>query len=278
MTAITADDGVRLDYTQQGPADGRPIVLLAGFKASTAMWLYQVPVLVDAGYRVISVDLRGHGAAERPASGVTMARRAEDVDAVLTALGLHDVTLVAQSMGGNTVWPYLQKYGTSRVSSVVIVDQTPRMLNSAEWPHGYYGFDETNSATFFAEGIPPTGKGTPVWRRGRRLLRLMKVIRTGPKEPETPKKDGRPQLTPGELELLADHAHADWRPVIAATTIPVLFIAGADSELWPSTHAAAAAALTTSARSAVIAHDGHAANVEQPAEFNRLLLDFLRSL
>ena len=66
--------------------------------------------------------------------------------------------------------------------------------------------------------------------------------------------------------------------MIAATSIPVLFIAGADSELWPSTHAAAAAALTPSARSAVIAHDGHAANVEQPAEFNRLMLEFLRSL
>jgi non-heme chloroperoxidase len=278
MTAITAADGVRLDYSEQGPADGRPVVLIAGFKASTAMWLYQVPVLVDAGYRVISVDLRGHGAAERPSSGVTMARRADDVHDVLTALGLSDVTLIGQSMGGNTVWPYLQKYGTSRVSSVVIVDQTPRMLNSADWPHGYYGFDESNSATFFAEGIPPTGKGTPVWQRGRRLLRLMKVLRASPKEPEVPKKNGRPRLNAGELELLADHAHADWRPVITATGIPVLFIAGADSELWPSSHAAAAAALTPSARSAIIAHDGHAANVEQPAEFNRLTLEFLRSL
>ena len=56
-----------------------------------------------------------------------------------------------------------------------------------------------------------------------RLVRLLRAMKGAERE-----------LTPGELALLNDHAKADWRPVIAATTLPVLFVAGAESEFWPS--------------------------------------------
>ena len=79
MASLTTDDGVRLEYTEHGDPSGRPVVLLAGFKAAGTGWLYQVEPLARAGYRVLVVDLRGHGAAERPASGVDMARRGADV-------------------------------------------------------------------------------------------------------------------------------------------------------------------------------------------------------
>ncbi|WP_233255719.1 alpha/beta fold hydrolase [Naasia lichenicola] len=144
------------------------------------------------------------------------------------------------------------------------------MLNSADWPYGYYGYTEDNVDTFFAESIPSTGHGTPLWRRGIRLVRLIRAMRSS-----MDGEKGEKGLTPGELELLGDHAHADWRPVIAGSSVPILFIAGAESEMWPSAHAAASAALTASATSVVIAHDGHATNIEQPRRFNAILLDFL---
>ena len=75
--------------------------------------------------------------------------------------------------------------------------------------------------------------------------------------------------------LLADHAKRDWRPVVARVDVPVLFVAGAESEVWPSGHASAAAALNPLAEAIVIERDGHAANIEQPAAFNRILLDWL---
>jgi non-heme chloroperoxidase len=271
MTDLVVDDGVRIEYVESGPADGRPVLLLAGFTAAASTWLYQVPALVRAGCRVIAVDLRGHGTADHP-EGQTMARRAADVDALLTALDLRDAVLVGQSLGGNTVWAYLDAFGEDRVAGAVIVDQTPRMLNGPDWPHGFYGYDDTNADTFFATHVPrDTGHGTPIWRRGMRLVRLLRAARTAPKR-------ASPDLTTAELGLLADHAHADWRPVIERTGIPVLFVAAAESELWPAEHAAAAAALGASATSAVIPNDGHPANIEQPAAFNRLLLGFLRRL
>ncbi|MEU1972758.1 alpha/beta hydrolase [Microbacterium sp. NPDC019599] len=264
MTALTADDGVRLDYAEHGSPSGRPVVLLAGFKAAGASWAYQVEPLAKAGYRVLVVDLRGHGAAERPDAGVDMSRRGKDVRDVLEALDLRDAVLVGGSMGGNTIWSYLDQCGTSRVRAIVIVDQTPRMLNGPDWPHGFYGYDGSNADSHFATGIPQTGKGTPVAIRGMRLVRLLKAMKGAERE-----------LSPGELVLLNDHAKADWRPVIARTEVPVLFVAGAASEFWPASHADAAAALAAHGRAVVIPKDGHAANIEQPKAFNAALFSFL---
>ncbi|SDH45208.1 alpha/beta fold hydrolase [Agrococcus jejuensis] len=264
-SVITADDGYRIHVAEHGDPTGRPVVLLAGFKAPATTWRHQVRSLVDAGCRVLAVDVRGHGEAEPIGRGVTMARRADDVAAVLEQLDVQGATLVGGSMGGNTIWAYVERHGTDRIRAIAIVDQTPRMLNDAEWPHGYYGYETANRDTFFAEGIPPTGVGTPIWRRGMRLVRLVRAMGT----------PGRSELTPGELDVLGDHARADWRPTIARTEVPVLFVAGAESELWPATHAAAAAALAPRGESAVILQAGHATNMEQPAAFDRGLLEWL---
>lgn len=267
MTTLIAGDGVRLDITESGTPSGRPVVLLAGFKAAATSWSHQIEPLEKAGYHVITVDVRGHGLSDRPADGVDMARRGEDVKDVLETLDLRGAVLVGGSMGASTIWSYLAQFGADRVAAVVSVDQTPKMLNTVEWPHGFYGYDESNADTYFAEGIPQTGHGTPLWRRGRRLVRLLRAM-----------KGAERGMTPGELALLHDHATADWRPTIAATAVPVLFVAGAESEFWPSSHAAASAALAPRGESIVLADDGHAANIEQPTAFNAALLAFLRRI
>lgn len=263
MTDFLASDGVRMEWAEFGDPDGRVVLLLAGFKAAGTSWRYQITALERAGFRVIVANVRGHGGAERP-EHVDMARRGLDVRDLVEGLDLRGVVLVGGSMGGNTIWSYLQQCGAERVAAIVIVDQTPKMLNTAQWQFGFYGYDEANRDTYFAESIPETGKGTPLLRRGMRLVRLLRAMAGAERT-----------ITPGELDLLHDHATADWRPVIAATTVPVLFVAGADSEFWPSGHAIAAAELAPRGQAVVLADDGHAANIEQPRAFNRVLLRFL---
>ena len=267
VSSLICDDGVRIDVTRTGDPAGRPVVLLAGFRAPATSWLYQIGPLAEAGLNVHTVDLRGHGTADRPRSGLTMERRGRDVAAVLEQLDLRDVLVVGGSMGGNTIWSYLSQFDAKRLAGVVIVDQTPKMLNTADWAYGFYGYDESNIDTYFAETIPETGHGTPVWKRGRRILRLLKAMKGVDRE-----------ISRAELALLNDHAKADWRPVIAGTDVPVLFVAGSESEYWPAAHAAASAALAPIGSSVILAKDGHAANIEQPAAFNAALLEFEREL
>ncbi|GAB3623613.1 alpha/beta hydrolase [Mariniluteicoccus endophyticus] len=264
MIHVTTDDGVRLDVHESGNPDGLPVVLVAGFKAPSTSWCHQVPALERAGHRVLAVDLRGHGATAPLAPGVTMTRRAADLDAVLTHLDLTGAAVIGGSMGGSTVWAHLDRFGSDRIGRIVVVDQTPKMLNSPDWPHGFYGYDDSNRDTHFADGIPETGHGTPMWRRGRRLVRLLGAMRGVDRT-----------ISPAELELLHDHATADWRPTIAASSVPVLFVAGDESEYWPASHAVSAAALAPKGEAATITHAGHATNLEQPEVFNRGVLEFL---
>lgn len=271
MASITTDDGVRLDYTESGDPTGRPVVLIAGFRAAASSWLFQVPALEKAGYRVIAFDRRWHGRSEKPAHGNTMQRHGADLNELLEQLDLRDAVLVGGSMGGNTIWAAVDQAGTSRVAGIVIVDQTPRMRNGDDWPHGFYGYDDSNADTHFATGVPPTGRPGLASKGPVRILRLLRAI--GAEKPK-PARD----LAPEELAAMGDHARADWRRTVARADVPVLFVAGAESELWPPSHAAAAAELAPRGRSVIIPRAGHPANLEQPKAFTAILLDFLATL
>ncbi len=133
MPSITTDDGVWLHYSEHGDPKGRPVVLIAGFLAAATSWKYQQGALADAGYRVLSLDRRGHGRSERPDHGTTMNRHGADIAALLDRLDLTNAVLVGASMGGNAIWSYVASFGTELVDGIVIVDQTPRMLAAADW-------------------------------------------------------------------------------------------------------------------------------------------------
>ncbi|MFC0453317.1 alpha/beta fold hydrolase [Rhodococcus jostii] len=259
--------GGRIDYTVYG--DGRAassVVLLAGFTAPATSWRYQIPSLIQAGHRVIGVDLPGHGPAPDLPHGTTMQTRAGHLHALMEELDLQGAVLIGGSTGGNTIWSYVDAHGTGRLAAAVVVDQTPRMLNTPDWTYGFYGYDGDTVDTFFADVIPATGHGTPIWKRGMRLVRLLaamgRVDRT---------------LSPPELALLNDHAKRDWRPTIRSSDLPVLFVAGSESEFWPSAHAAAAAALAPNGASTVVPRAGHATNMERPDSVNKAVAEFLDS-
>ncbi len=267
MPEITTSDGVRLTYLEAGDPSGRPVLLVAGFKARATSWKRHFGALEKAGHRVIALDRRGHGGSEvGPDDGHTMARHGADVGDAIAALALTDATVVGQSMGGNAVWALLTAGGGSGIRDIVIVDQTPKMLNSEDWEYGFYDYDSSNADTKFATGIPDPGRHTVGSKGPVRIARLLKGLDV---------KAAKAGFTSAELALLNDHAKADWRPAIAAVTVPVLFIAGRESEFWPCEHAAAAASLTSRGTSAVIEKAGHATNIEQPKAFDELLGRFL---
>jgi len=267
MPEITTSDGVRLNYLESGDPRGRPVLLVAGFKAPATSWKPQLAALEGASYRVIALDRRGHGtSAVGPDGAHTMDSHGADIGDVITALGLVNATVVGQSMGANSIWALLATGRANGIRDVVLVDQTPRMLNSDDWPYGFYGYDEANADTYFASGIPDPGRHSLASKGPVRVARLLKA---------TDLKAARAGFTAAELELLGDHAKRDWRPAIAASPVPALFVAGRESEVWPCEHAAAAAALNTTATSTVIEKAGHATNIEQPKAFNEVLLTWL---
>nr|WP_296771091.1 alpha/beta hydrolase [Rhodococcus sp. (in: high G+C Gram-positive bacteria)] len=265
MPTFATDDNVTLSYIDQG--DGPVVLLIAGFCAPATSWALQQDELVDAGYRVLALDRRGHGDSEAPEFGATMARHGRDVENFLTSLGIDDAILCGGSMGASTIWSYISQFGTSCVRAVVSVDQTPKMINDGEWQNGFYGLTEANKDAFFADGIPDTGRGLS---KAKMMLGGVKLLMKLRSMPKMAKGD-----TPPMKALLHDHAVSDWRKVVAEAEVPILMVAGRESQFWPFAHSIVDNPL---AQSVVLDKCGHAANMDRPKEFNAALLGFLRSL
>ena len=103
---------VELFYTDQGPADGQPVVLIHGFPLNGESWDLQSRALRANGYRVIAYDRRGFGASSKTASGSDYDTFAADLHALIEDLDLHDAVLVGFSMGTGEIARYLSRFLT----------------------------------------------------------------------------------------------------------------------------------------------------------------------
>jgi non-heme chloroperoxidase len=117
-----------IDLYYEDHGSGKPVVLIHGYPLSGASWEKQVPVLLEAGYRVITYDRRGFGKSSQPTAGYNYDTFAEDLRRLVTQLDLRDFALVGFSMGGGEVARYLGKYGSKGVSKAVIVSGVPPFL------------------------------------------------------------------------------------------------------------------------------------------------------
>jgi non-heme chloroperoxidase len=128
-------DTIDLYYEDHG--SGKPVVLIHGYPLSGASWEKQVPVLLDAGRRVITYDRRGFGKSSQPTTGYSFDTFAEDLHKLITQLELRDFALVGFSMGGGEVARYLGKYGSKGVSRAVIISGVPPfLLKTPDNPEG----------------------------------------------------------------------------------------------------------------------------------------------
>ncbi len=136
VTAGKENSGdIELYYEDHG--SGQPVVLIHGYPLSGASWEKQLPVLLKAGYRVITYDRRGFGKSSQPTTGYNYDTFAEDLHKLITQLELCDFTLVGFSMGGGEVARYLRKYGSKGVSKAVIISGVPPyLLKTADNPEG----------------------------------------------------------------------------------------------------------------------------------------------
>jgi len=129
---------IELYYEDHGSGDA--VVLIHGYPLSGASWEKQIPVLLDAGHRVITYDRRGFGKSSQPTTGYDYDTFAEALHKLVTHLKLRNLTLVGFSMGGGEVARYLGKYGSAGVSKAVFIGSVPPfLLKTPDNPEGVDG-------------------------------------------------------------------------------------------------------------------------------------------
>ncbi len=133
MPYIETEPGVNLFYQDRG--QGPAIVFLHGWGGSNENWNYQVMDLADR-FRCVTIDLRGHGRSDSPFSTYDYNEHGRDLRAILTGLGLNDITLVGWSMGGAIALKYIRDVG-ERVARLVLVGAAaPRFTQEPDQPFG----------------------------------------------------------------------------------------------------------------------------------------------
>lgn len=98
-------NGIDLHYQVQGQGE-QTVLLINGLADDLTTWAYQVPALVEAGYRVITFDNRGIGGTSRPAGPYSAELLAADAKALVDHLGMTDLHLMGVSMGGMIAQQY----------------------------------------------------------------------------------------------------------------------------------------------------------------------------
>ena len=127
---FTTNDGVRLHYIEAG--SGKPLVMIPGWSQTAAQFRAQLAGLSDR-YRVIAIDMRGHGESDKPDHGYRIQRLSQDVHEFLAANGLTNVTLAGHSMGCSVIWGYWEMYGKERLAKLVLIDQMPMITTNPIW-------------------------------------------------------------------------------------------------------------------------------------------------
>ena len=146
---VGKENSGNIDLYYEDHGTGKPIVLIHGYPLSGASWEKQLPVLLEAGYRVITYDRRGFGKSSKPTSGYNYDTFAQDLHRLVGQLELHDFALVGFSMGGGEVARYMGRYGSKDVSKAVFISSVPPyLLKAPDNPEGVdkSAFDEIQMA------------------------------------------------------------------------------------------------------------------------------------
>lgn len=130
MHAVTGGGGIPIAVGEWGQPSGPAILFIHGYCQSHLTWLHQLEGPLAGGFRLVAMDLRGHGSSGAPAALADFAdgkQWAGDVDAVIRELRLDRPVLVGWSYGGFLLADFVRHFGQERVAGLHFVAALPRM-------------------------------------------------------------------------------------------------------------------------------------------------------
>lgn len=261
MNRILAN-GIELNVRQQG--QGQPLLLVHGFPLDHTMWHEQIDGLSSV-CRVIAPDLRGFGGSGTTAGTVTMEQLADDLAALLDALEVAEpVALCGLSMGGYVAWQFWHRH-RRRLGSLILCD-TKASADSPEAARARLESADrvlTEGAGFLADSMleklfaPTTDSEQPELVEATRQV----ILATAP------------EGLAAALRGMAERADAtSWLPRI---DVPTLVVCGRHDAIASVEEMRGLAAQIPGAHFREISLAGHLAPLENPAETNLAIREFL---
>jgi len=243
--------------------EGPPLMLIHGLGSSSRDWEKQVPVFATS-YRVITLDLRGHGRSDKPPGPYSIGMFAEDTAALIRELEVAPVHIVGISMGGMVAFELAVRY-PELLCSLTVVNSYPEMRVETIREHL-----QAWRRLLFLELLGMRGTGVVLGghlfpKPEQHELREMFVNRWA----ENDKRAYR--------ESLRAIFNWDVEGQLGKITCPVLVVAS-DGDYMPLDEKRAYTAKIPDAKLVVIEDARHAVTAERPEKFNLVLGEFLAGL
>lgn len=271
---VDLPSGVRMHYRDEGNPNGPTLLLIHGYAASLQTWEGWVHEL-GADYRIISIDLPGHGLTRAPAGYSASIEHFRDVVAEFSAAqNLGRFTIAGNSMGGNVSWEYALAH-PEQIDGLILVDSS--------------GWEETRSE-HDRDPLIFTLLRNPITAGVLRDLDNSRLIRQGLEHgfanPALVTDDmvarySEMSRAPGHRDILLqmmlgfrarNYATPDR---LAALTVPVLILQGAQDNLVPAEHAQLFRDAIRGAELVVFDNAGHVPQEEIPTDSAAAVRDFL---
>ena len=247
-------DGVKIYYDIQGPEEALPILLSHGHAAATQMWADQVAV-ISQKYRIITWDLRGHGRSDCPANPelYSVEHTVDDIAAILDDCNIDKAVIGGHSLGGVMAFQFQLKY-PERVKAMAILNSGPGFRKDSARDKWNLGCERTASS-LEKKGLAALSKSDEV--HGEWHSDVWGLIHAA-----------RGIMTHDDARMIDNLSNID---------VPVLVLVGAQDEEFLGA-ANYMERKIPDVEKAIIENAGHAANLDQPAVFNGLVMSFLDRL
>jgi non-heme chloroperoxidase len=275
ITPIHSPDGVTFQAYEWGNPSGRPIVFIHGIYQSALSWIKQIgDTALAAKYRLIAIDLRGHGASDKP-DGPDFYRDgkrwADDMTALLDALNLRKPVMVAWSYGGRVLNDYLGANGDERLGGIVYVAVRSTAVQTDELPDAISGRRR-------AEANRDANSPDPlIFIRGTREF-VELCFGKPPTEQEIALLTAASMQTPLYVRRQLAGRPVTYDEVLRKIRVPTLIVQGDKDAVVAPSIARITAKLVPHATLSIYHGIGHSIFFEEPARFNAELAAFVGHL
>lgn len=269
---LETKDGAKIYYEDEG--NGQPILLVHGWTCSSRLWHRNVPELTKE-FRVVTLDLRGHGNSSKTLAGHTVGQYARDVRELVEHLGLQDIVLAGWSLGGAVILSYYAQYsGDSRLKAMALIDMAPFPFSPAEWnSHALKNWNYDGMHALFAQYAADSRKFATAF--------AAKMFKQQPSDAEMEYVVAELTKTPAWIAeaVYSDFLMSDYAGVLPMIRVPVIVFA-ADSNIFRNGIAMGRTIASQVPLGTFVPFEdaGHLLFFEQPQKFNAALAEFVRAV
>ncbi len=270
MATFKTNDNVEIYYEVKG--EGKTLFMLPGWTCTTNFWKKNVDEL-SKHFKVVCMDMRGHGESEKVMHSHRISRYAMDVKNLLDYLDLEDVTVLGWSMGASILWSYIELFGNYRIKGLVCVDQSPAQYTGPDWTWGQKGcYDvEMFIRTCYDAKYAPEESAAG-------LVKACLYNEPSAEEAEFLKNEICKCPPYVRIEIMRDHTNLDWRDFIPNIKLPTLVLCARHSNVFDWHGSAWVGENIEGAKIEFFENSGHMLFWDEPEKFNNVVKEFVESI